>query len=517
MRSLRPQPAVAMGIATAVSRASGFARTVALAGILGVTAVGDAYNTANTVPNMVFTLVVGGVLTSAVVPILVEAHHSGHGTTGAANALLGGAIAIGMASSVAVALAAPFIVGVLTAGASSRSGYDEYAAVTTTWLRWFAPQIGLYAVGVLAVSIMTAQRRLFLGAAAPILTNLIVIAVVAAAAGRPGSIDVNALGAGTTLAVAAATAVQLWGARRTVPGLRPRWEPRHPALTGIGKRAGWMLLYVAANQIGLIVVVAIATRTRGGVSAYQWAFTVMQLPYALIAVSIVSAAYPAISEAAATGSGAGRHVRDASVSSLRLLVPAAAALALLAGPIAVVVVGSEGSGLVAAALVGFALSLVPFTLFQLLTRVAYAHRDTRTPAGVNVAVNAFNIVAAIVLVGAARSASQSLTLLAVAHAGSYIVGVVVLGALLIHRRRLAVSDLARGHRVTAVATLAMSAAVWSVMREASGAELDRAGAVTLCAGLTVLGAAVYSAATIAQRSLTARTARWRSAAALPEP
>ena len=510
MRTLGPRPAVAMGIATAVSRASGFARTVALAAVLGVTTVGDAYNTANTVPNMVFTLVVGGVLTSAVVPILVEAQSESRGAAGAASALLGAAVVVGVVFSAVVAIAAPLIVNVLTSGAAGRDGYDAYAAMTTTWLRWFAPQIGLYAVGVLAVSIMTAQRRLFLGAAAPILTNLITIAVVAAAAGRgvrgSSSIttaDVRLLGVGTTIAVAVATAIQLWGARRVLPGLRPRWNPRHQALNGIGKRASWMLLYVGVNQIGLMVVVAIATRTPGGVSAYQWAFTVMQLPYALIAVSIMSAAYPTIAEAARSDSGVGRHVRSTSVAGLRLLVPAAVGLALLAEPIAVVVAGDGGSRLVAAALVGFALSLVPFTMFQLLTRVSYAHSDTRSPAGVNVAVNVVNIAAALVLVAAVDSPAQSLTALAVAHAASYLVGIVVLGALLVRRGRLATRDLTGGHARTLTAAAAMGLAVWLLSR-LTGEPQERASAVLLCAGLAAVGAGVYASAMVAVHAVPGR-------------
>lgn len=511
-----------MGVATAFSRASGFARTVALAAVLGVTAVGDAYNTANTVPNMVFTLVVGGVLTSAVVPILVEAQHRGQGTAGAAGALLGAAAAVGLVFSLIVAAAAPLIVGLLTSGAADRDGYDAYSAMTTTWLRWFAPQIGLYAVGVLAVSIMTAQRRLFLGAAAPILTNVITIAVLATLLGRSSrethaltAADVRLLGAGTTAAVAAATAIQLWGARRAVPGLRPRWDPRHQALNGIGRRAGWMLVYVGANQVGLMVVVAVAARTPGGISAYQWAFAVMQLPYALIAVSIMSAAYPAIAEAARAGTGLGTQVQATAVAGLRWLVPAAVGLALLARPIAVIVVGEDGSRLVAAALVGFALSLVPFTVFQLLTRVSYAHGDTRSPAGVNVTVNLANIAAAIVLVAAARTTVQSLTALAFAHAGSYIVGVIGLGALLVRRGRVSIADLTRGHGATLSGAALMAPVLWLVKRSMPEPQ-GRDEAAFLCAVIAAIGGVAYVSATAAMRALSVRHDREERSAPLPE-
>src|SRR5688572_21670602 len=114
-----------MTAATAVSRLTGLGRTVALAAALGVTAVGDAYNTANTVPNMVFTLVMGGVLTSGVVPILVQGEEDA-GPRSAAGALLGVTVVAGVAASAAVAVAAPYLAQVLATGARGRSDYAAY-------------------------------------------------------------------------------------------------------------------------------------------------------------------------------------------------------------------------------------------------------------------------------------------------------------------------------------------------------------------------------------------------------
>ncbi|QXC60637.1 oligosaccharide flippase family protein [Aquihabitans sp. G128] len=500
-----------MALATGASRATGFFRTAALASVLGVTGLGDAYNTANTIPNMVFTLVVGGVLTAAVVPILVQSHALQPDEPSAASALLGVTLVVGILASVAVAVSAPALVRALTAGASDRAGYEAYVALTTSWLRWFAPQIGLYALGVLAVSIMTAKRRLFLGAAAPIATNLITIGVTLSVVGGGGSVrggvgkidpgTVSALGAGTTFAVAVATVVQLWGAWRAVPGLRPHWNPGHVAVRGLGRRAGWMLLYVGANQVGLTLVVAIATSTPGGVSAYQWAFTLMQLPYALIAVSIMSAAYPAISRAVEATVSVAPAVRRTMTSTFRLLVPAAIGLAMLATPIAIVLVGRSGAGLVAAAALGFAVSLIPFTAFQLLTRVCYAHHDTRGPAFVNVAVNLVNVGAAFGLVAVASSATQVLGGLALAHATSYGVGVLLLVAKLAHRQILTFQDLFAGHLGTFAAAAFMGFVVW-VGNQTAGPVGSRTEALVVTGALSALGLATFAVGTKVSRVLT---------------
>lgn len=497
--AVRQRPALGMAIATGGSRVTGLARTVALAAALGVTALGDAYNTANTVPNMVFTLVAGGVLTSAVVPILVRGRLRG-AEVESASALLGVTCIAGAVASAVLAAAAPWVVRALTLGARSRGDYEAYVALTTTWLRLFAPQVGLYALSVLAVSIMSAQRRLALGAAAPIATNLITVGAAAAFIWRTnganqdvggiGDAAVLALGASTTLAVAAMTAIQLWGARRLSPGLRPRWEPRHPAVTRLVRSGGWMMLYVSVNQIGLAAVIAMASVTRGGVTAYQWAFTLMQLPYALVVVSITSAAFPDISRAAQTGEPLTATVGASATATLRLLIPAAAGLLLLAGPLAIALVGQPDSGLVKAALIGFAGSLLPFSLFQILTRACYAGHDTRTPALVNVVVNAVNILAALLFSTAGGSPSARLTGLALAHGLSYVSGTVLLSSILRRRRSLQPAALFAGQGRTLLGTLAMVSIMWPASRLLVQPH-TQIGAMITATGLAAVGVAVY--------------------------
>ena len=441
LAAVRARPAAAMSVATAASRATGFLRTLALAWALGVTTLSDAYNLANTAPNMLFQLAAGGVLSSAVVPLLTQASSEGERREHA-DVLFGGVLVVGAAATIVLGLAAPVVLRLLTLGAPSATR-AALVDVGTSWLLLFAPQVLAYAVSVFSVGVLTSRGRLFVGALAPVATNLLtlggVLLFVLAGSRRP---DVTAVGDGqvrwlgllTTLGVASMAVLQLAAARRVDRGLRPRFSFRHQAVRNALGMAPWIALYVIVNQVGLAAVMAFAASTAGGVSAYQWAFTVMQLPHALIAVSIISAAFPRIAAKVAEGPEVtSTAINQAMTQLLRFLVPAAAALAGLAPIVATAVVGESGSGLVAAALAGFAASLIPFSTFQLLTRSSYAYRDGRTPALVNIAVNVVNVGSDLVVLAVTSQATHRIGGLAVGHAASYIAGTLLLARRL--RRR----------------------------------------------------------------------------------
>lgn len=454
--------AVGMAVGTVLSRATGFLRTIALASALGVTVASDAYNAANTAPTMVFTLVAGGALSASVLPLLVR---SGPERTEVASVLLGATAAVGVVGSAVVAVTAPVLFRILAAGAAGRPDYDAYVALGTSWLRMFAPQVALYALSVLAVAIMTARHRLRLGATAPVATNLLTIAAalafVVVSVQRPlRAEDVSTsgrllLGWGTTAAVAAMTAIQLWGAWRCEPGLRLRLELRHRAVRQVARTGGWVLLYVGANQVGLAVVVAVASSAVGAVTAYQWGFMVMQLPYAIVGVSLISAALPRIAGGLEVTERRDR-ILGALDATVAWLVPAAVGLAVLARPVATVIVGPGSSALVGAAVVGFAVSLVPFSVFQLLTRSHYALGDARAPAFTNLGVNLVNVAGAFVVAGLAGTPTQRVVGLALSHAASYGFGCLLLGSRLLERHGVDARTVAarQGRVLVAAAPLA---------------------------------------------------------------
>lgn len=499
LRKRVDRPALGMAAGTAASRATGLARTITLATVLGVGTVSDAYNTANTAPNMLFALVAGGTLGAALVPTLAR-HDDADTRRETASAILGTVTVWAAGIAVAMALAAPVLMRLLAAGAGGRADQDELLALGTSWMRMFAPQVVFYAVSVVATGIMSAQRRLALGAAAPVATNAVIIAGALAFAAvngtRPSPSEVDGrltllLGWSTTLAVGAMAAIQLAGARRVIPGLRfaPRW--RDPAIRELRAVGGWALLYVTVNQLGIAVVIALASEVDGGVSAYQWAFAVMQLPYAIIAVSIFSAAYPALARIRGEDADTrGAHVRRAATSASALLVPAAVTLVVVADKLAAVVVGPGDRRLVAAALVGFGISLVPFSLFQLLTRASYAHGDARGPALVNIAVNATMLAVDVTVFALVDDPSRLLTGLAAGHAASYVVGCGLLTRLL--ERKRAVVRLQWGAvlwRPIAAGVVTAGALYWT----SRGATDTRAAALATVLTAVLIGAATYAA------------------------
>lgn len=484
-----------MAVATAASRATGLARTVALAAALGVGTTSDAYNLANVAPTMLFTLVVGGVLTAGVVPVLARA---GDRSGEVASALLGVVLVVGAVASVGLAIGAPWFVALLRAGAEDEGHASEVLAVG--WLRMFAPQVFFYAVSVLAVAVMSAKRRLTLGAAAPVATNLITIGAAVAflglAGGRPESTtDVSraaqlVLGWGTTASVGVMAALQLWGARRVEPKLRLRLATRDPAVREVIGLGRWVLLYVASNQLGLIFVTAMAASAIGGVTGYQWGFAVMQLPYAIVAVSLLSAAIPA---AARAKDGAERTQTLGPVAgwTWMLLAPAAVVLAVGAPAVAAAVVGPSQSELVAAAVRGFAASLVPFAGYQLLTRTSYAAGDARSPAVVNLLVNATNVVAAAVGLAVTNGGSSAVTALALAHATSYLVGCVALGYRLTRGSVVAARLLGRSAVVpTALGVVLTAAASWALRH--TEPPFTRVGAVATVVAIGVVTAVAFA-------------------------
>ncbi len=439
-----------MAAGTVLSRATGLLRVGALAAALGVTSLADAFNIANTVPTILLVLVTGGTLSAVLIPLLVERDDPDERRQ-RAESLGALVLAVTGAATVLAVVTSPLLARLFASGIDDAGTRSQFVRTATLLLVLFAPQVVAYGVSVHAVAVLNAAGRLALGSFASVATNVVTIAGIGAyvllrddsATGGTGALVV--LGVTTTAGVLAMTAIQVWGARRVLPGMRVFPRLRRDETTGrVLKLGRWTLLYVLGNQIGLAVVLTVAASRPGGASAYQWAFTVMQLPYAIIAVSVLSAVYPQVSRAAVTDlTRYATLVSDGMRVLLLLLLPAAVLLAALADPLTEVLLGygavdAAGVRLIAVAVAVFALALLPFTAFQLLTRACFARGDTRAPALVNLAVNAVNVAGALLAL-TAPTARGSLALLVGAYAASYVVGCLLLGA---HLRRQAPGVLA---------------------------------------------------------------------------
>ncbi len=396
--------AAVITIATALSRLTGFVRVVVVAAAMGTTFLANTYQTANTAPNVVFELVAAGVLTSIFVPTFVEYLVKGRRQEGweAANALASAALVGLVVLSVALALAAPWVMRLLTIGVQDERLRADEVALGTTFLRLFAPQIAFYGAGMVMTAALHAHRRFALPAFAPILNNVVVIAVYLAYAAMRGSTEpsvgeitdaeVLLLGAGTTAGVVAMTLCLMPSLSRLGWRFRFRLDLRHPAVRRGARLGVWALGYAGGYQAGLIVVLVLANRIEGGVAAYQWAFTFFYLPHALFAIPIFHVLFTAMSEHVARGEEAGfadRLTQGLAMLAF-LLVPIAAFLMVGAHLLIRVtleygVMTGAGALQVARVLIAFAIGLPTYSAFLVFTRAFYAVGDVKTPALVNAA------------------------------------------------------------------------------------------------------------------------------------
>ena len=280
---------------TALSRVTGFLRIAALAAI-GFSRLTDVYNVANSTPNIVYELLLGGILTASLVPLFIEYHQ--HDDDRAIDAMTTAAAVALMAVSVVGVLLAP---GIAALYSSRLRGGDVVAqqALMTDLLRMFMPQIFFYGLTALFTAMLNARRRFAAAAFAPALNNLVVIAVLLALPRlHPGRETVGSvlgdrggellLGLGTTLGVVVMTVV-LWPAlRRTGVRLRWVWDLRHPAVRRLVRLSGWTVGYAVANQVAFWIVLVLSYRTAGDTSAYLAAFTFFQLPHGLFTVSVIT-------------------------------------------------------------------------------------------------------------------------------------------------------------------------------------------------------------------------------------
>lgn len=443
-----------MAIGTIASRGTGFLRTVIIGLAIGYP-VGESYNVANTVPNILYDLLLGGLLSAVVVPLLVQAaHDDGDEGDAYAQRLLTLVTVALTALAVIAVLAAPLIVS-LYAGHLRPS--QQHLA--TTFARYFLPQLVFYGLGATYGAILNVRGSFAAPMWAPVLNNLVVIAsgiaflAVTTGRPRPGHLSHTqtlVLAIGTTAGVVAQTVALLPALRRA--GFRMRWRTDFKALglARSGKFAAWILGYVATNQLGYVVIVNLATASSkqhgtggGGYSPYTYAFVLFSLPYAVVGVTVITALFPQMSRNAAAGDEPAVATSLAEGLSLAavLLVPATAALLVL-GPLLATVALAHGRITVAGArlagevLAGFGAGLVPFSAFQMQLRAWLAVRDAKTPFLVNLLATAVNVVADIVLYELLPGRAKLIGL-AVGFSLSYFVGSAVFTVLL--RRRMTAS------------------------------------------------------------------------------
>ncbi|HKH03912.1 MAG TPA: lipid II flippase MurJ [Acidimicrobiales bacterium] len=494
---------------TLLSRVTGFGRVFVLAAVVGATYLGNTYQAANSVPNLVFELFAAGALQAVLVPELIEVSARRGRAAGrrVAGLVLGGLLAVFGVVVLAGAALAPLVARVLFAGASGEVA-DDQAWLGTVFLWVFLPQVLFYAGGLVATAVLNSEDRFAVPAAAPILNNLVVMGAYLGfwwlRGGEEPTLDLSAaevavLAGGTTLGVVVFTSAPVIAAVRAGLLGRPTVTLRDPDVRRLAGKGAWAGAFLGLIQVLLIVALALGNSVEGGGTVYQLGFTYFLLPHALVAVPVLTALYPSMSRAFQGGDGGGylALVRSGVEATWVLVLPAVVALAVLAEPIARVTLFGEGASAVdavAGTLVAFAPGLAPYGLFLLLTRATYARGDARRPTIVHLLAAGVGI-AGMALAAGLLDGDDRITGLAAAHSAAYLVAAVVLGrALARDVGGRAVGRLAGGRVVAgAVLAAAASGAVMVAARLVGPDAGSRAGAVVQLVVGGGLGLAVYLA------------------------
>ncbi len=428
---------VVMAVATLVSRVTGFLSKVVLVSVLGFGIVNDAYTLANTLPNIVFELLIGGVLTSVAIPLLSRARSDPDGGVDYTQRLMTVALVGLLVATTLAVLAAPLLTRLYLSGDSGK--VDQGLANALAYL--LLPQIFFYGIAALFGAILNTKEKFGIPAWAPVANNLVVIGIGIAlhemSSGASGDGALTALtreqflvlGLGTTAGIVMQAVVMLPALLRS--GFRFRWRwGGDPRLLEAGGLMLWAIVYVIVSQVGYVVTTRVASaNVEGGIGLYAFASMLFQLPYGIIGVSILTAIMPRMSRHAAAGQM--QEVKNdaglASRLSIVALTPIAAAIMVLAGALAIVSslygkVDIDDTLVLGTTLAALALGLVPFAVTLVQMRVFYAMKDARTPT----VINAIMVVVRVplLLVSAAQDERLIIPAMAVATSVSYLVGAV---------------------------------------------------------------------------------------------
>jgi len=516
------QPSIArssaiMAAGSMVSRVTGLMRTVVLGAAIGAATVGNAYNLSNTLPNMVYELLLGGVLSSVVVPLLMKARTQDRDRGEAYTQRLLSLATIFLAGATVLAVVAAPLLTQLVAGHSAPA--DKHLITTLSYL--ILPEIFFYGIAALLAGVLNTRGHFMAPMWTPILNNLVVIATALIFWVMPGPKTLDAtsittpqvlvLGIGTTLGIV----VQASG---LIPALRRvqfRWKWRFDfgqlGLRQIGRTSAWMLTYVFMTQIGLTVILKLSQSAASGSpkndpapgpAIFNNAFLIFMMAHGIVAVSILTALMPRLARAAAENRFAdmGHNLTMGTRLSAVILIPVTAAYIVLGRPLAVALFqwgnythaqAMQTGTVIAVAAIG----LVPYAITQMQLFAFYAMPDTKTPALVNMPVVGVRIALDVILYFALPLALVDAGLM-LGNAISYVIAAVIGYQLL--RRRIglrAIGDTMRALGKLAIAALIAAIPAWLlsllIQHELGNGKVGAVAA--LIVGAIVLGVAYVGA------------------------
>ena len=439
-----------MAIGTILSRITGFFRAILAVAVLGTALLADSYNVANTMPNILYNLLVGGALTAIFVPQLVRSFSDEDGGNGFASRLVTTISGILLLLVLIGVIFAPALVR-LYAPEFTTSGFEKEFEIAVAFTRYCLPQIFFLGLFTMLGQVANARGSFAPLMWAPIANNLVVIAIFAGVLIMQQSISVEnitdgqiqLLGWGTTLGIVVQALILIPVVKRSGIRLRPIF-----GVAGLGKSfslAGWTLVYVLISQIGYLITVNVATSaavrsaqagiaTGVGFTPFTSAYYIMLLPYSIVTISIVTALLPHLSKLAIEKNTL--EVKKQLIRAIRMCgvvtVPSSVAFLLFGSLMTEVLyfgISLEDSRYIGYVLSALSLGLVAFSINLILIRGFNAFEDTRTQV---ISILIINIISsALSYLFLATLKSDLVTIgLGLAFAISYIFGLFVTIALL---------------------------------------------------------------------------------------
>lgn len=434
-----------MAVATLASRITGFFKQTLLLTVLGG-AVASSFTVASVIPNMISELVLGYVLTAIVVPVLVRAEREDpdRGAAFIRRLFTAACVLLGVAALFATA-AAPL----LTTHVFLSDDGQVNTALTTALSYLLLPAILCYGLTALLTAILNTREVFKPGAWAPVLNNLVVLATLGIYVLIPGEISLDpvrmgdpkllTLGLGVLLGVVVQVLSLVPAIRREGVDLRPLWGIDR-RLRRFGGMAVAIVLYVLISQIGWIVATRISSHVdAAGPAIYQQAWNLLQLPYGVFGVTVLTAIMPRLSRHAAADDTPA-VVNDLSVATrwtLLALVPVAAFLTVAGPIIGTALFGYGNFGTADAHRLGEAVrwsafALIPYALVLIHLRVFYAREEAWTPTWIVLGITTVKIGLSALAPLLAGGPGQVVVLLGSANALAYVAGAII-GGLLLHR------------------------------------------------------------------------------------
>jgi putative peptidoglycan lipid II flippase len=463
-----------MAVGTILSRITGFFRAILGVAVLGTALLADTYNVANTMPNILYNLLVGGALTAIFVPQLVRSFSDEDGGEGFASRLvttISGILLVLVALGI---LFAPALVR-LYAPEFSDLGFEQEQAIAVAFTRYCLPQIFFLGLFTMLGQVANARGSFAPLMWAPIANNLVVIAVFGGflafqrniSVGNISDFQVQLLGWGTTAGVVIQALILIPVVKRSGIKLRPVF-----GVKGLGKSfslAGWTLIYVLISQLGYLVTVNVATAaavrsakagisTGVGFTPYTSAYYIMLLPYSIVTISIVTALLPHLSKLAIE-----KKVEDVRLQLIRAIkmvgvvtVPSAIAL-IFFGPLMTEVlymgISLDDSRYIGYVLAALGFGLVPFSINLILVRGFNAFEDTKTQVISIFIINVISVLFSYLFLWKLESDVVTIGL-GLAFSISYIVGLsITLKLIKKHVGTLSIKDFARQHLTLFLASL----------------------------------------------------------------